>query len=75
MAERLQSINPDAQIDYHTEFLNPDNIEEMLNGHDVAINALDLRTIHLLSLIGFAKKEKSQYCTHTTLVGLALLRL
>ena len=43
LAERLQSINPDAQIDFHTEFLNPDNIEEMLNGYDVAINALDFK--------------------------------
>ena len=43
LAERLQSINPDAQIDYHTEFLNPDNIEEVLNGYDVAINALDFK--------------------------------
>ena len=43
LAERLLSINPDAQIDYHTEFLNPNNIEEMLNGHNVAINALDFK--------------------------------
>ena len=43
LAERLLSINPDAQIDFHTEFLTPDNIEEMLNEHDVAINALDFK--------------------------------
>ena len=43
LAERLLSINPDAQIDFHIEFLTPDNIEEMLNGHDVAINALDFK--------------------------------
>ena len=43
LAERLQSINPDAQIDFHTEFLTPNNIEEMLNEHDVAINALDFK--------------------------------
>ena len=43
LAERLQSINPNAQIDYHTEFLTLDNIEKMLNGHDVAINALDFK--------------------------------
>ena len=43
LTERLQSINPDAQIDFHTEFLTPDNIEEMLNGYDVAINALDFK--------------------------------
>ena len=43
LAERLLNINPNAQIDYHTESLNPDNIEEMLNEHDVAINALDFK--------------------------------
>ena len=73
LAERLQSINPDAQIDYHTEFLNPDNIEEMLNGHDVAINALDFKDDTPFVFDRICKEEKSQYCTHTTLVGLALL--
>ena len=43
LAERLQSINPDAQIDFHTKFLTPDNIEKILNDHDVAINALDFK--------------------------------
>ena len=43
LAERLLSINPDAQIDFHTEFLTPDNIEKLLNEHDVAINALDFK--------------------------------
>ena len=38
-----KDINPDAQIDFHTEFLTLDNIEEMLNEHDVAINALDFK--------------------------------
>ena len=75
LAERLLSINPDAQIDFHTEFLTPDNIEEMLNEHDVAINALDFKDKLHSSLMKYAKKEKFQYCTHTTLVGLALLRL
>ena len=39
LAERLLNINPNAQIDFHTKFLTPDNIEKLLNGHDVAINA------------------------------------
>lgn len=43
LAERLLSINPNAQIDYQTEFLTPSNIENLLNGHDVAINALDFK--------------------------------
>lgn len=43
LIERLISINPNAQIDYHTEFLTPGNIGKFLNGHDVAINALDFK--------------------------------
>ena len=43
LAERLLSINPNAQIDFHTEFLTPDNIEKLLNGHDVAVNALGFK--------------------------------
>ena len=33
LAERLLSINPDAQIDFHTEFLTPDNIEPPLGAN------------------------------------------
>ena len=43
LAERLLSINPNAQIDFHTEFMTPHNIEKLLNEHDVAINALDFK--------------------------------
>lgn len=43
LAERLLSINPDAHIRFYTEFLAPGNIEKMLNGHDVAVNALDFK--------------------------------
>ncbi|MEL6562626.1 MAG: ThiF family adenylyltransferase, partial [Bacteroidota bacterium] len=37
----LLSINPDAKIDCHHLFLNPDNIEELLADTDIAINAID----------------------------------
>lgn len=43
LAERLLSINPHAHIKYYTDFITPDNIEGMLKGHDVAINALDFK--------------------------------
>ncbi|KGF49251.1 ThiF family adenylyltransferase, partial [Prevotella amnii] len=43
LAERLLNINPNAQIDFYTEFLTPSNIENLLNEHDVAINALDFK--------------------------------
>ena len=43
LAKRLISINPKAQIDYHVKFLDANNIEKLLDGHDVAINALDFK--------------------------------
>lgn len=43
LAERLLNINPKAQIDFYTNFLTPDNIRDMLNSHNVAINALDFK--------------------------------
>ena len=75
LTERLQSINPDAQIDYHTEFLNPDNIEEMLNGHNVAINALDFKDNTPFVFDRICKEKKSPYFIHTILDGRGLSRL
>lgn len=43
LTERLLSINPQAHIDFYTKFITPDNIGGMLNGHNVAINALDFK--------------------------------
>jgi thiF family protein len=75
LAERLLSINPDAQIDYHTEFLNPDNIEEMLNGHNVAINALDFKDKTPFVFDEICKERKIPVLHPYNFVGLALLRL
>lgn len=38
---RLQSINENANIRVHNCFLDSDNIEEFIDGHKIAINALD----------------------------------
>lgn len=43
LAERLLSINPNAHIAVHTEFLASDNIEALIANHNVAINALDFK--------------------------------
>lgn len=43
LAERLLSINSNANIEYHVEFMTSDNIEKLLNKHDVAVNALDFK--------------------------------
>lgn len=43
LAERLHSINQNAKIESLTEFITKDNVNEILKGHDVAINALDFK--------------------------------
>ncbi|CAL2063385.1 ThiF family adenylyltransferase [Tenacibaculum sp. 190524A05c] len=41
LQERLQSINPDATIKVHNEFLDSDNVESFIQNYEIAINALD----------------------------------
>lgn len=40
LAKRLLKINPNANITFHNRFLDKDNSEEMIEGHDIAINTL-----------------------------------
>lgn len=39
--KRLLAINPNAKIQVHNIFLTPENAEQYIDGHKVAINALD----------------------------------
>lgn len=41
---RLKSINPNANIRFHSEFITKDNAEEIIGNHNIAINALDFST-------------------------------
>jgi len=41
LAKRLKSINKSAKITVHSCFLTPENVEEFIKGHKIAINALD----------------------------------
>lgn len=42
--ERLKDINPDANIRVIPEFITEDNLESVLEGHSIAINALDFNS-------------------------------
>ncbi|MBS1592591.1 MAG: ThiF family adenylyltransferase [Bacteroidetes bacterium] len=42
--KRLLQINPDANITTHNLYLTESNIEQLLAGHNVAINALDFQS-------------------------------
>ncbi len=43
LAKRLLAINPNANIKFINEFVTLDNVESLIEGHDVAINALDFK--------------------------------
>lgn len=38
---RLKSINPNANIKFINKFITKDNVEDIIGGHQIAINALD----------------------------------
>lgn len=41
ITKRLKAINKHAKIKYHNSFITSDNVREFIDGHRVAINALD----------------------------------
>ncbi len=44
LARRLNEINPEANIRFHTAYIDNNNIDEYLEGIDIAINALDFNS-------------------------------
>lgn len=44
LKDRLLHINPEAKIKSIPHFITPNNVEEIINGHDVAVNALDFKS-------------------------------
>lgn len=42
--KRLKSINKNANIKHHSCFITPENVESLIKGHKIAINALDFST-------------------------------
>ena len=43
LAKRLLRINPKANIKFHNTFIDPNNVDSLLDGVDIAINTLDLK--------------------------------
>ena len=43
LCRRLKSINPDADIRHVNAFINEDNVKDMVDGCDIAVNALDFK--------------------------------
>lgn len=44
LLKRLRKINPKAKIKVVNKFIDLSNVREIINGHDIAINALDFKS-------------------------------
>lgn len=44
LSKRLLRINPQADIRFHNTFITHDNVRELIEGHHIAINALDFKS-------------------------------
>lgn len=44
LAKRLLKINPEANVIFHNTFIDKDNVQELLSGVTIAINALDFKS-------------------------------
>lgn len=44
LCKRLLKINPNANISFRNEYIDNENVEEIVNGHHIAINALDFKS-------------------------------
>jgi molybdopterin/thiamine biosynthesis adenylyltransferase len=44
LAERLSAINSQAKISFHNCYIDRTNVEALIGGHDIAVNALDFKS-------------------------------
>lgn len=44
LCKRLLKINPKAEISCRKEFIDKENVRDIIDGHDIAINALDFQS-------------------------------
>jgi tRNA A37 threonylcarbamoyladenosine dehydratase len=57
LAEKLRNINSQANISFHNIFIDRDNVEELLKGHDIAVNALEFKSDIPFVFDGVCKKH------------------
>lgn len=43
LAKRLLKINPDAEVKFINKFIDNNNVEIIIKGHDIAVNTLDFK--------------------------------
>lgn len=74
LAKRLLSINPRANIRVINEFVTHDNVEKLIERHDIAINALDFKSDIPFVFDKICSERISQYSILTILDGLDFLQ-
>ena len=70
LKERLLGINPLAQIEAIPKYIDENNIEDIINEHDVAINALDFKS-DIPFIFDNLCTEKGMYVLHPYNIGWA----
>lgn len=58
LKSRLHAINSNAVINVHNVFINEENVEEFISGHNIAINALDFTSDIPLQFDRVAREHK-----------------
>ena len=66
-AERVEAINPDIQVNVIATYVDEDNILNILNGHDVVVDALDSNVARLIVLE--ACRALGLPCVHGAIAG------
>lgn len=57
MAERMRQIHPRIQVRQVDDFVEPDNVEAMLAGHDYVIDAIDSVRVKI-AMLGWARRQR-----------------
>lgn len=65
---RLMEINPKSNIKFRSEFITEENLEEIIDGHEIAINALDFTSNIPLKFDKLCQK-KGLYVLHPYNLG------
>ncbi|MDO5615436.1 MAG: ThiF family adenylyltransferase [Cruoricaptor ignavus] len=68
LCERLKKINPNANIRAISEFINEENLEQMISGHSIAVNTLDF-TSNIPTLFDKKCQEKGIFILHPYNLG------
>ena len=68
LAERLLAVHPQADIRYQTQYITPENVDELVHNHRIAVNAMDFTT-DIPLVFDRTCQEKGIYVLHPYNLG------